>query len=224
VDQLGEAQAALVELDPVLHAAELDVPDDVVDEFQAHSGGGLAVPAFERLVAGQVGACVVLPVDEGVHRVAVGGDGRELDPAVLVLDPVRLGDAAGAALERLAVGVRRVGDLEGSVLDSVPVGVGVPGDFVVGAERAREDEADVALLEQVRGPVAEACFGACVSDGAEAESVLVEVGGLLRVSHPQLEVVPAEQGHEVLVHGPNSKCSRYTAQNVVPWAQHSAGG
>ena len=201
MDQLGEAQAALVELDPLLHAAELDVADDVVDQLQAHAGVGLAVAALERLVAGQVGARVVLPVDERVHGVAVGGDGGELDAAMLVLDPVRLGDAAGAALKRLAVGVRRVGDLEGRVLDPVAVGVGVPGDLVVGAERAREDEADVPLLEDVGSAVAEAGLGPRVGDRAEAEGALVEVRGLLRVPHPQLDVIPAEQRHEVLAHG-----------------------
>ena len=111
---------------------------------------------------------------------------------MLVLDPVRLGDAAGAPLERLAVGVGGVCDLEGDVLDAVPVGVGVACDLVVGPKRAREDEADVPLLEEVRSAVAKAGLGPRVGGRPEAEGALVEVGGLLRVPNPQLDVVPAE--------------------------------
>jgi hypothetical protein len=43
VRQLPEAEAALVELHPVVHAPELDVADDVVDELQADAERDLAV-------------------------------------------------------------------------------------------------------------------------------------------------------------------------------------
>ena len=60
----------------------------------------------ERDVAGEVRARVVGAVDERVDVLAVGRDRRQLDAAVLVLDPARLGDAARAALDGLR-GTRR---------------------------------------------------------------------------------------------------------------------
>jgi len=50
VDHLGEAHRLLVVLDPVVHAAELDVSHHVVDRFEADSIGGEAVRG-ERDVA-----------------------------------------------------------------------------------------------------------------------------------------------------------------------------
>ena len=43
--------------------------------------------------------------------------------------------------------------------------------------------------------------GPGVRGAREAERVLVEVRGLLRVADPELDVVPAEQRHEVVGHG-----------------------
>jgi hypothetical protein len=73
-------------------------------------------------------------------------------------------------------------------------------DRVVLADRARDDQADLALLEDVRGAVAHARLRPGVGGAREAERVLVEVGRLLGVADPELDVVPAEQRHEVVGH------------------------
>src|SRR5206468_3854040 len=65
-------------------------------------------------------------------------------------------------------------------------------------QSARHDEPDVVLLQDVRGAVADARLRAGVRHAVEAEGALVEVGGLLRIAHPELEVVPALDRHEVL--------------------------
>src|ERR1700746_4010386 len=57
-----------------------------------------------------------------------------------------------------------------------------------------------------RTPVSRASHAgvrARVGGAREPHRVLVEVGGLLRVPDPELDVVPAEQRHEVFGHGPN---------------------
>ena len=151
-------------------------------------------------VSRQVRPAVVAAVDERVDGVAVGRDRRELDAAELVLLHVRLRDSARAALDGLAVGLRRIGDGEGDVLDAVAVREHVLGDLVVAAQRGGEDEPDVPLLDHVRRAVAHAGLGAGVGGQLEAERVLVEVGGLLGVADPELEVVPALDRHEV-AHG-----------------------
>ena len=72
------------------------------------------------------------------------------------------------------------------------------GDLVA-AQRAREDEADAALLQDVGDVVAGPGLQALVGDVPEAERVGVEVRRLERVAHPQLHVVDAVQRHLVVL-------------------------
>src|SRR5207248_3736387 len=67
----------------------------------------------------------------------------------------------------------------------------------VPAQAARYDEADLALLEEVGGAVADARLGPCVGRRPEPERTLVEVRRLLRVADPELDVIPALERHEV---------------------------
>ena len=152
VRELREAEHPRVELDPLVHPAELDVADDVVDRDEPDAARGSAVRR-DRLEARQVRARVLGAIDERVDVVAVRRDRGELDAAMVVLDPVRLDDAASAALDRLPVRVRRVGDGERDVAHAVALRRRPLADLAVGTEAAREDEPDVALLEDVRGAV-----------------------------------------------------------------------
>ena len=153
-----------------------------------------------RHVARLERARVVLAVDERVDRVAVRRDRRRLDRAELVLLAHRLDDAARAALHGLAVRLGRVGNGERDVLHAVAVARVVLRDVALLADGGRHDEPDVALLEHVRGAVAHARLRPCVRGAREAERVLVEVGRLLRVADPELDVVPAAERHEVFGH------------------------
>src|SRR5690606_40243906 len=54
-----------------------------------------------------------------------------------------------------------------------------------------QDDADLALLEQVGGTVAHPRLGAAIGDQLEAEGRAVEVLRLLRVPDPELDVVGA---------------------------------
>ena len=135
-----------------------------------------------------------------MDRVAIGRDRSELDGALVVLELRGLSHAARPTLHRLAVCLGRVGNGQRDVADAVAVARVVTGDLVVLAKRRRQDEADLALLEHVGGPVAEPGLGPCVGRAREAEDALVEVRRLLCVPDPELEVVPTEQRHEVL-HG-----------------------
>ena len=153
-----------------------------------------AVRGLVRDVAGQVRALVAVAADERVHDVAVGGDRRELDLAEVVLHDVRLDNALGAARDRLAIGVGDVGHAQRDVLHAVAVSERVPADRAVAAHRARDDEADLVLLEHVARAIAHARLGAGVRGAAKAERVLVVERRLLRVPHPQLDVVPARRG------------------------------
>jgi len=64
---------------------------------------------------------VVVATDERVDVLPVRRDRRQLDPAEVVLHPVRLDDAPRTALHGLAVGLGRVRHRERDVLDAVPV-------------------------------------------------------------------------------------------------------
>ena len=69
------------------------------------------------------------------------------------------------------------------------------------AERAGQHEPDAALLQDVRGAVAQPGLEARVGDLGEAERVREDVGGLRGVADPQLEVVDAVQRHVILAPG-----------------------
>src|SRR5215831_2132067 len=208
VDDVRHPEDALVELHPVVHTAELDVSDDVIEKLQGDPGRGLAV-LDRRPVAGEVGARVVLAVHEGVDDVAVGRDRRELDSSVLVFGPVRLGDALRAALDRLPVGLGGARDAQRDALRGVAVTARELGDLAVGTKAAREHEPDLLLLEHVRGAVANSGLRASVRRRREAERLLVVVGGLLRVPDPELDVIPAFERHEVVgAHVSDLKASR----------------
>jgi hypothetical protein len=202
VDDVRHPEDALVELHPVVHAAELDVADHVIERLQPHARVGIAVFGH-RDVAGKVRAGVLAAVDEGVDHVAVGADRGELDAAEVVFEPVRLGDHARAALNRLAVGLGGARHLEADALRCIAVPARVLRDLAVVAQAARHEQADVALLEHIGGPVPDACLGTRVGRTGEAEGVLVEVGRLLGVADPQLDVIPTVERHEVGVTHPS---------------------
>ncbi len=87
-----EAHDLGVEVDPLVHGVPADVADDVVDVEQA-DGAGDGVFGHGA-VAGQEGAGVVVALDEGVERVAVGGDAGDDDVAVFVGEGRGLFDGA----------------------------------------------------------------------------------------------------------------------------------
>ena len=146
VDHLGHAEDPLVVVDPLVHVAEPDVADDVVDRHQPHVVGVLR-RLGAALIAGKEGALVAVALDEQVLRVAVGRDRGQPDAAVLVLDPMRGEDPAGAVAHRVVVGGLGVGDAKRDLVDTVAVPAVVRGDVVVPRQRAGEDEPDATLLE-----------------------------------------------------------------------------
>ena len=203
VDHLGHAEDVLVEADPLLHAAELDVADDVVDREQQVLVR--RVGAGDRLEAGEERAVVAGAVDERVERLAVGGDRGACGPC-------RGRRRRRAARRRWARRGRRprrwAWSTSGteSAIERTPSpwrawwrAISVPARSVpVSTSRI------AALLEHVRGAVAQAGLEPRVGDLAEAEGVLVEVGGLGGVADAQLDVVDAVERHE----GPAARALR----------------
>src|SRR3954454_5117304 len=82
VDQLAEAERVAVEVDELVHVAQPDVADAVVDleEAQPARGGSRFL---DLAVARGEDALVVLPVDERVDDLAVGVDGAPAQDAIL---------------------------------------------------------------------------------------------------------------------------------------------
>src|SRR3954470_12079291 len=197
VDDVREAHRPFVKLDPVVHPAELDVPDDVVDRSQTDAGRRSPVRPCDLAVTREERPGVLAPVDEGMDVVAVRGDRRPLDPAEVVFGPMRLAHSTGSTLNRLPIGVGRIRDGQRRVLDTVAMGAGEAGDLAVRAETARQDEADVGLLDDVGRAVANTGFRPRVRGSRETECVLVEEGGLLGIADVQLEVIPPVDRHEV---------------------------
>ena len=143
------------------------------------------------MIAGREDALVVVAVDEGVRRVAVGADGGGLVDAELVLQLF----AAGAPPRRRAHGfVEGSGDvvhLEGDVLHAVamldePLRLGM-----LARERRDEHERDLPLPQDVARLVLMFGFEAGVGDDVEAEGVAIEVRRLPGVADEEADVVDA---------------------------------
>src|SRR6185369_159316 len=81
---------------------------------------------------------------------------------------------------------------------AVAVPVHVLCDLAVGREGAGHDEGDVVPTEDIRDAIADAGLQARVGDRGEAPQRPVVVGRLLGVPDPELDVVDAVQGQEVL--------------------------
>ena len=106
-------------------------------------------------------------------------------------DAARLGHAARPARRRRLVRGGRVLDPQRDGADAVAMEAEMIGDVALGLQRRGEHQANLALLEDVAGPVANAGLGAGIGDDVETEGLAVVVRGLARVADPQLHVVGA---------------------------------
>ena len=152
-----------------------------------------------RREAGQEGAAIVAPLDESVDGVAVGGDGRDAHFAVLVAQGLRLAHAARAAAGGLAPGRFGIVHPQRDIAHAVAVQADVLGDGMIGRERRGEHQADLVLHQHVGSAVARAGLRAAIGRQAEAERGAVEVRGLARVAHVELDVIGAVERQEILL-------------------------
>jgi hypothetical protein len=199
-----EAHDPVVELDPLVHLAELDVADDVVERLEQPLRRPLALDeARARLdVPGQVGPGVAhavhLALDEAVPGLSVCRDRRHLDGAVLVGErPRLLGDPRTRSTGLLDAGLD-VRDLEGDVDDAVTMGGVVGDERAVRGDGTLEHEHDRARLEDERLVVAHAVLGPGVGDQLHPPDALVVVRGLGGVADDEHDGVPAGDGERVL--------------------------
>ena len=191
-----EAHYLLPPVDPLVHLAELDVADDVVDGGQArarHLRGGIA-GAFE---ARPVGALVALALHEAEQDVAVELDAGTAGAAGGVLAEARLFDRGRPSPDRLGESRLHVGDPQGNPPHPVAVLVAEPRDRVLGAHAAGDEEGDLALPEDVAGEAAHAGLGPGVRNLLKAQGGAVEMGRLFGVADPEGDVVDGLDGHVV---------------------------
>jgi hypothetical protein len=118
---------------------------------------------------------------------------------VLVLGDHRLAGALGSALRGLLPGVGGVGDPQGDAPHAVAVLVRVARDLAVGAHPAGEHVADVVLLGDPCGTVADLGLRSRIGGDPEPERLRVVVRGLAGVPHPELDVVDPQEGEEVVL-------------------------
>ena len=97
VDELGEAEDVAVEVDELVHLAEPDVADAVVD-LEQRQPLGRRRRRLDLAIAGREGAVIVAPVDERVEDLAVGADRGLAEHAVLAA--VELGRGRGRTRRR----------------------------------------------------------------------------------------------------------------------------
>ena len=196
---VGEAHDPVVEAHPLVHVAELDVADDVVEGLEQPLR--LALAALQRArpgdPAGQVGAVVAAAVDQGVHGLAVRRDRGDAHRAVLVGDVLGLADHGRAGAAGLGDAAVDVGHLERDVDDAVAVAAVVVGQRAVGVDGAVEHEADRAGAQHEALVVAVAGLGAGVGLELHAPGGLVVVRGLGGVADHEDDRVPAGHREDV---------------------------
>ena len=201
-DELGhvrEAHDPVVEVHPLVHVAELDVADDVVEGLEEPLRLTLALdPAGLRgLVARQVGPVVARAVDEGVPGLAVGRDGRDPDGAVLVGQVLGLAYDGRAGAHRLGDAPVDIGHLERDVDHAVAVTAVVVGQRAVGVDRPFDDEPDGAGAQHERLVVAVAVLGPGVGLELHPPGRLVVVRGLGGVADHEDDRVPPGDGEDI---------------------------
>ena len=198
VDELGEAQHVPVVVDETVHVAELDVADAVIDLEQRESPGR-PCRFLDLPEPGREDAVVVVPVDERVDHLAVGVDRAPAKDPVLVVARFRVLEiGARPAGRRLAPRGADIVDGEGDVVDAVAVSMDVLGDLAVRRQGAGQHDRDVVLAHDVARPVPDAGLEARVGDRGEAPERPEVVRGLAGVADPELDVVDALEGQEVL--------------------------
>ena len=120
---VGEAHDPAVEVHPLVHVAQLDVADHVVDGLE-QPPGLVGAARHDRVAAdepGQEGAVVPGPVDQRVPGVAVRADRGDPDRPVPVGQVVRRVEADRAVPDRVPVRGVDIGYLQCDVPDPVPV-------------------------------------------------------------------------------------------------------
>jgi hypothetical protein len=125
-------------------------------------------------------------------------DGRTPNRAVFVAYVVRLGGRLRTAAHRLLERRIRIVDLEHDVAHAVAVAGDVLGSLVIRRERGGQDEARASLLERIRGLGAASCLETAVGDLREPKRLSIEEGRLLRIAHPELDVVNLSQLERVV--------------------------
>ena len=197
-DELGhvrEAHDPVVERHPLVHLAELHVADDVVEGDE-----GRGVPwgvAGPRDVARQVGPVVTVAVDQRVGGVAVGLDGRGAHGAAGVRFVVGPGHHGGARFPGVGDALVDVGDFECHVEHAVAVPAVVVSDRAVGANRALDDEADIARPQHIGVVVAVPGDRPRVRLKPHPEGQLEVQRRLRRVPRGPDDRVPAADGERV---------------------------
>ena len=194
----------------------------MVDILQPHRTR-LLVFAFVT-VARQKRPVIIRAVDEGVDRIAVGRDRRQLDRSVLVFQVVGLVDAPRSALRGLFPGLPGVVHPERHIAHAVSVAMHVVGNFAVRAQRRREHEADLALLQHIRSPVAQSGLRTGVGHQLHAEGEPVKIRGLARIADVELDIIRAVEGKEIFL-GCNfrMKQGRHTEQLQIDSMRIIAG-
>ena len=198
MDELAEPEHVAVVGDELVHLAEPDVADAVVDLEEAQPFGG-AGRLLDLAEARREDAVVVAPIDERVDDLAVRVDRAPSERAVLVGSGFRVFEVRPRASRRgLAPGASDVVDGEGDVVHAVAVAADVVGDLAIRRERGREDERDVVAPHHVAGAVPDPGLQAGERDRGEAPQRAVVRRRLAGIADPELHVVDALERQEVL--------------------------
>ncbi len=184
-----KAEDTAVILGPVIHPAQLDVADHVVNAKDSDVVAG-NVGADE---AGEKWSGVILVGDERVNRVAVGVDGGAADFSVLVGEVVRLLGGCGAALDGLGEGQIGVFDLQADIAHTVAVAADMLAGSALGVQGRGQKDVGLALAQKIRSGLAVSGLQSTVGHLRKAEGVAIIKRRLAGVADIELDVMDSLQ-------------------------------
>src|SRR6267378_4740434 len=132
VSELAKSHYVSVKGDPFIHFTELDVADDMID--CCDSGFGSRRWVLNPFKTRQ-DTPIVIPLDEAVHSVAIGGDRCPNETSKTILKFLRFLHGLAAAASRFVECRSRVMHAQRDVVDAIAMGCDVPRYFRRGIRR-----------------------------------------------------------------------------------------
>src|SRR5262249_18456015 len=139
--------------------------------------------------AGKKPAIAADTLHKRVDRFSFTGSSEQANQATLVAQLGRLVCDVCAVVLQVGVNGFGIVDQQANAVDAVSVPVNVVGDGVIGTERGGQYKADGLLLDDVRGAIVNAGFGALIGDEAHAEDSAIEVSGQPGIADVHFDVV-----------------------------------
>ena len=185
MQQLAEAHHLVIEVDPVVHFAELDVAHDMIDGGQAGRLGFV----LDRFIGRSKDAFVIPAVHEHMLGFAIGVDRGGAENAEVILLFARAPGRFAAPGRGRLPGFFDIVHFQGDDLDPISVDHVMGSDLAGGRVGRGNNKPRLPRFKNIRSKSAVACFKPGVGNGLETECLPPVVHGMFGIAHIEVNVV-----------------------------------